>query len=77
VIFVAKKTHSVFLHPTRIGILVGAFIVVPLGRNMPGFDSGILLSTIALLGNFNNRGVDDRTLFGKNPPRPPILLKTG
>ena len=50
----------------RIGILVGAFIVVPLGRNIPGFDSGILLSTIALLGNFNDRGVYNRAAFGIN-----------
>ena len=67
VIFIAKKTHSILLHPTRIGILVRTFILVPFERNMSGFDSGIFLSAIALLGNFNDRGVDDRAAFGENP----------
>ena len=47
-IFIAKKTHSILLYPTRIGILVTAFIVVPFDRNMSCFDSGIFLSAIAV-----------------------------
>jgi hypothetical protein len=67
VVFVSVKTYSILLYATSVGILVAAFVFIPIHRNMSGFDLGIFLPAIALLGNFNDRGIDDRTAFGKTP----------
>ena len=66
VVFVSVITHSILLYPPSVGILVAAFVFIPIYRNMSGFDLGIFLPAIALLGNFNDRGIDDRSAFGKN-----------
>jgi hypothetical protein len=66
VVFVTVKTHSVIFYPPSIGILVAAFVFIPIHRNISGFDLGIFLPSIVLLGNFNDCGIDDRSGLWKN-----------
>lgn len=66
VILIAEKTHAIFLHPACIGVLVCLLGFIPLGRNLACFDSFIFLPLVALARNLHNRGVDDRSGFGKH-----------
>jgi hypothetical protein len=65
-ILVAEEIHAVFLYPACIGVLVCSLGIIPLGRNLTTLDSFIFLPLVALMRNLHNRGVDNRSGFGKH-----------